>query len=88
MPSRPMRQSLLNGPCGGSQNGKCEISPETPCAWDQIYHSLERLGRLDLMETPIPPKDWRPSRSGGPRKIVRKEAVMDVEERRQLEGTR
>jgi ferredoxin len=81
-------KSLMNGPCGGSQNGKCEISAETPCAWDQIYHSLERLGRLDLMETPLPPKDWRPSRSGGPRKIVRKEYVMDVEERRQLEGTR
>ncbi len=80
-------KSLMNGPCGGSQNGKCEISAETPCAWDQIYHSLERLGRLDLMETPLPPKDWRPSRSGGPRKIVRKEYGHGREERRQLEGT-
>ena len=33
-------KTLMNGPCGGSQNGKCEIDPETPCAWDQIYHSL------------------------------------------------
>jgi ferredoxin len=81
-------KSMMNGPCGGSQDGKCEISPETPCAWDQIYHSLERLGRLDLMEVLIPPKDWRPSRSGGPRKILRPEAILDPEEKRMLEGTR
>jgi hypothetical protein len=74
-------KSLLNGPCGGSQNGKCEIDPEVPCAWDQIYHSLERMGRLDLMEVPIPPKDWRKSRSGGPRKIIRPEAVLTAEEK-------
>jgi hypothetical protein len=74
-------KSMLNGPCGGSQGGKCEIDPGTPCAWDQIYHSLERLGRLDLMEVPIPPKDWRPSRSGGPRRIVRTEAVLTDEEK-------
>jgi ferredoxin len=81
-------KSLMNGPCGGSQDGKCEIAPDTPCAWDQIYHSLERLGRLDLIEVVIPPKDWRPSRSGGPRKVVRPEALLDPEERRMLEGTR
>jgi hypothetical protein len=81
-------KSLMNGPCGGSQEGKCEISPDTPCAWDQIYHSLERLGRPELIEVVIPPKDWRPSRSGGPRKIVRPEALLDPEERRMLEGTR
>lgn len=74
-------KSLLNGPCGGSQGGKCEIDPGVPCAWDQIYHSLERIGRLDLMDVPIPPKDWRKSRSGGPRKIVRPEAVLTPEEK-------
>jgi len=73
-------KSLLNGPCGGSQNGKCEINPDVPCGWDQIYHSLQRLGRTDLMDVNIPPKDWRSSRSGGPRKIVRKEAVLTKEE--------
>ncbi|MFA5312609.1 MAG: methylenetetrahydrofolate reductase C-terminal domain-containing protein [Methanomassiliicoccales archaeon] len=81
-------KSLLNGPCGGSQDGKCEIDPEVPCAWDQIYHSLEKLGRLGLMDVPIPPKDWRPSRSGGPRKIVRKEAVLTVEQKRMKGGKR
>ena len=72
---------LLNGPCGGSQNGMCEIGHDTPCAWDQIYRSLKQLGRLDLIEQPIPPKNWIPSRSGGPRKIVRSEAVMTKEEK-------
>ncbi len=80
-------KSLLNGPCGGSQNGKCEVNQDTPCAWDQIYQSLRRLGRLDLMEVNIPPKNWLPSRSGGPRRIVRKEAVLSPEERQAKEGT-
>jgi len=80
-------KSLLNGPCGGSQNGKCEISPEVPCAWDQIFHSLERLGRLDLLEEPIPPRNWLPSRSGGPRKIIRPEAVLAPVEK-ELRGVR
>jgi hypothetical protein len=68
-------KSLLNGPCGGSQNGRCEVSPDTPCAWDQIVRALEKQGRTDLLETNIPPKDWRPSRSGGPRRIVNQEAA-------------
>ena len=63
-------KSMLNGPCGGSQNGKCEVSPDTPCAWQEIHDSLKRLGRIDLIETTIPPKDWRPSRSGGPRRTA------------------
>jgi ferredoxin len=78
-------KSLMNGPCGGSQNGKCEIDPDTPCGWDMIYRSLKEQGRLDLMEVVIPPKNWKPSRSGGPRKTVRKEAVQTDEEK-QIRG--
>lgn len=74
-------KSLLNGPCGGSQDGKCEVDPDTPCGWDQIYRSLQRLGRPDLIEVNIPPKNWIPSRSGGPRKIVKKAAVRSDEEK-------
>lgn len=74
-------KSLLNGPCGGSQNGRCEIDPELPCAWDEIYRSLERLGRLELMDVTIPPKDWRPSRHGGPRRTVRRAVVLADEEK-------
>jgi ferredoxin len=75
-------KSLMNGPCGGSQKGKCEIDPDTPCGWDLIYRSLKEQGRLDLMDVLIPPKNWRLSRSGGPRKTVRKEAVQTPEEKR------
>jgi hypothetical protein len=67
-------KGLLNGPCGGSRGGKCEVSPDTPCVWEQIVSALERQGRTELLEVTIPPKDWRPSRNGGPRRIVNQEA--------------
>jgi hypothetical protein len=79
-------KSLLNGPCGGSQGGKCEVSPQTPCAWEEIYRSLQALGRLDLLEDPIPPKSWLPSRDGGPRRIVNHEAVLTEEQKRMKGG--
>jgi len=66
-------KSLLNGPCGGSQGGRCEISPESPCAWQLIYERLSALGMLDRLEEIQPPKDWSRSNTGGPRKIVREE---------------
>jgi hypothetical protein len=66
-------KSLLNGPCGGSASGKCEISPDVDCGWQLIYDRLEALGRLDLLEEPIPPKDWSYARDGGPRRIVRED---------------
>lgn len=66
-------KTLLNGPCGGSQNGKCEINPEVDCAWQLIYDRLSRLGRLDLITENMPAKDWSTSRDGGPRKIVRED---------------
>ena len=46
----PMTQcakGLLNGPCGGASNGKCEADPERDCAWELIYHRLKKLGELD-----------------------------------------
>jgi ferredoxin len=62
-------KSLLNGPCGGSSEGKCEISPDIPCAWQVIYDRLVAMGRLDELEEIEPLKDWSTSVSGGPRKI-------------------
>jgi len=46
----PMTQcskGLLNGPCGGSQDGKCEVDPERDCAWVLIYERLKEFGELD-----------------------------------------
>lgn len=66
-------KQLLNGPCGGSHDGKCEINPEVDCAWHLIYERLKRLGKLELMLKFQPAKDWSTSRDGGPRKIVRED---------------
>jgi len=63
-------KGLFNGPCGGSVEGKCEISPDVPCAWQLIIDHLAALGQLDKLEEIQPPKDWSTSHSGGPRKIV------------------
>jgi ferredoxin len=64
---------MLNGPCGGSEKGKCEVSPETDCGWHLIYERLKELGQLDFFAKPTAPKDWVSSRDGGPRKIVRED---------------
>lgn len=74
-------KSLLNGPCGGSADGKCEISPEVDCGWQLIVDRLEALGQLDRLEVTIPPKNWAASRDGGPRKVTKEE--MRDEERKQ-----
>jgi ferredoxin len=73
-------KSLLNGPCGGSENGHCEINPDVPCAWQLIYDRLASLGKLDMLLDIQPPKNWRASRDGGPRKIVRKDLRLVSEE--------
>lgn len=69
-------KKLLNGPCGGSQNGYCEIESETECAWHLIIDRLKLLGQLNNLMAYIPPKDWRSSNSGGPRKLVRKDHII------------
>ncbi|MBT8406992.1 MAG: methylenetetrahydrofolate reductase C-terminal domain-containing protein [Deltaproteobacteria bacterium] len=67
---------MLNGPCGGSEKGKCEISPDTDCGWHLIYERLKELGQLDFFAEPTDPKDWVSSRDGGPRKIVREDVRL------------
>ena len=67
---------MLNGPCGGSEQGKCEVSPDTDCGWHLIYERLKELGQLDFFAEPTHPKDWVSSRDGGPRKIVREDVRL------------
>lgn len=69
-------KSIMNGPCGGSQDGKCEIDQESDCAWQLIYDRLEYLGRLRILEEIEPPRDWSTSRDGGPRKVERKDMML------------
>jgi hypothetical protein len=54
-------KKMLNGPCGGSINGKCEINPEMECVWDIIYKKLKKIGRLDRLKKIEEPKDWSKS---------------------------
>jgi hypothetical protein len=64
---------LLNGPCGGSTNGKCEISPQVDCVWQLIWDRLKALGMQDRYEDIMPAKNWQTGRGGGPRKIIRED---------------
>ena len=45
-------KSLLNGQCGGSKDGKCEVDPNMECAWERIQRRLAQLGRLDVLKCP------------------------------------
>jgi ferredoxin len=69
-------KKLFNGPCGGSSQGKCEVNRETDCAWQLIIDRAQEQGKLDKLIAYIPPKDWRTSYAGGPRKLVREDHVI------------
>ncbi len=69
-------KKLLNGPCGGSKAGICEVHPDTECAWHLIIERLTTLNQRDNLKIYIPPKNWQPSLSGGPRKLVREDHII------------
>ena len=69
-------KQLFNGPCGGSQDGVCEIDPDVPCAWQLIWERAVKLGREDQLLEIQPPKNWSTSRDGGPRTIVREDLML------------
>lgn len=50
-------KGLLNGPCGGTDHGKCETDETRDCAWTLIYRRLEKLGRLELLRAVRPPRN-------------------------------
>lgn len=72
-------KQLLNGPCGGSQNGVCEIDSDVPCAWQLIWERVNELGVLDQLMEVQPAKDWSTSRDGGPRRIIRDDLRLPEE---------
>jgi len=61
-------KSLLNGPCGGAKNGKCEVNSENDCAWVLIYNRLKEQDMLDTLLEIKGPKDY--SKAANPRKFV------------------
>jgi len=54
-------KNMLNGPCGGSKDGKCEINSEIDCIWNVVYNRLEEKGQLDQLKRINKPKDWSKS---------------------------
>jgi ferredoxin len=57
-PLSACHKGLLNGPCGGTSNGKCEVDKEKDCAWALIYQRLKEQGRLELMRRYHSPRDY------------------------------
>ncbi|MDH7517641.1 MAG: methylenetetrahydrofolate reductase C-terminal domain-containing protein [Candidatus Thermoplasmatota archaeon] len=51
-------KSMLNGPCGGSVNGKCEVNKDMDCVWSEIFSHLKEKGRLHKLKCIVEPKDW------------------------------
>jgi len=62
---------MLNGPCSGSREDRCEVNPERQCAWQLIYNRLKEIGQLDRLKKIKSPKNWNKSQSGGYRTIIR-----------------
>lgn len=73
-------KTLMNGPCGGTHDGKCEINPDLDCGWSLIVKRMEVLGRMEELEEVLPPRDWTTSRDGGPRSMTVEFAADSVEE--------
>ncbi|MFC1932419.1 methylenetetrahydrofolate reductase C-terminal domain-containing protein [Chloroflexota bacterium] len=58
-PITACHKGLINGPCGGTNNGKCEVDKEKDCAWTLIYERLRDQDRLDLMRKYHPPHNFQ-----------------------------
>lgn len=53
-------KGLLNGPCGGMSNGKCEVGGwKKDCAWILIFNQLNQLRMMDSFTVFRPPRDFR-----------------------------
>ncbi len=63
-------KGILNGPCAGTKNGKCEANKDMDCAWILIYQRLERQGQLEKIRRYYPPRNFRTI--ARPKRIVSK----------------
>ena len=69
-------KSLMNGPCGGSVDGRCEIHKDVDCIWQMIYDRMGRLDRQEEMQVSAPIRDWSVGGHGGPRKQTRDDLTV------------
>ncbi len=70
-------KSLMNGPCGGTTDGKCEVGEDIDCAWALIIKRMKELGTLEELSEITEPRDWSTARDGGPRRIVHESLRLD-----------
>ncbi len=68
-------KSLSNGPCGGSQGGRCEINPDVACIWQQIYDKMSSMNRKEELRQIMPIRDWATAGHGGPRRRIREDLL-------------
>jgi ferredoxin len=73
-------KSLINGTCGGTNDGKCEVKQEMDCAWYLIYKRLQELGRLNELSTFRPARNWSKDRSRGVRRLSHAELAQEPEQ--------
>ncbi len=66
-------KNLLNGPCGGSKGGKCEVRKDMSCIWHEIVERLKSRGEMEKLLEIWKPKDWRPAGGEGLRIRVRED---------------
>jgi len=69
-------KSMLNGPCGGAKDGKCEIDPEKDCGWIRIYEHLKAIGKLDNLKKSRPPRNFDKME---PNAKLRQSTFFDIE---------
>ena len=67
---------LLDGPCGGSRDGECEVREGLDCAWQLIYDRAREIGVLGKLEEIAPPHNWSSGLDGGTRKVVREDQCI------------
>ena len=62
-------KQLMNGPCGGAENGMCEVDSSMPCIWTKIWDQAENLEIMDMLMDVQAPKDWTKGRGGSMRRV-------------------
>src|SRR5208283_1520658 len=78
-------KTLMNGPCGGTNKGKCEVSDTVDCGWFLIIERMKRLGTLEKLMEIQPPRNWSFGTHGGPRRVTL-EHIKEFEEKEEKKG--
>lgn len=72
-------KGLINGTCGGTNEGECEVDPDMECGWLRIYERLKKFGKLDNYRKLRGPRDNRKDRGKGVRRMVLAEMTENEE---------